>query len=167
MQIQSTDYTQTINSQYSSNSKQEKSVATTSSSSGDKISISQEAKEKAQKMNSEKVKENLTVTSDQEQDWIFDYFPPCMELDIKLGAPTSSIQMGRDQFYSEHKKEILDYQEIMFDAVRQAHEKFDSKKHADDANYSQSDIENDFRNILAENPRAKELMEILNVPKRL
>ena len=164
MQIQSTGYTQTVNAQYSSSAKQEKTVTTTSLSSGDKVSISPEAKEKAQKMNSEKTQEELGLEEYQIAPWAVGYEAPCNFIEVRIGG---KMDMQKEAFKTQHQQELLEYGDMKQKAYSAVCEKYNITKYSDFAEHSAADIENDFRSILAENPRAKELMEILNVPKRL
>ena len=164
MQIQSTGYTQAVNTQYSSSTRQKEAAQTVSSSSGDKVSISPEAKEKAQKMNSEKTQEELGLEEYQVPEWFVGYEAPCNFIEVRIGG---KMDMQKEAFWSQHQEELLEYGNIKQEAYSAICEKYNINKYSDFAEHSADDIENDFRNILAENPRAKELMEILNVPKRL
>ncbi|SMF16732.1 hypothetical protein [Desulfovibrio gilichinskyi] len=167
MQIQSTGYAQAVNTQYSSSAKQEKSVSTTSSSSGDKISISPEAKEKAQKMNSEKTQEEMgrdLIEACAIPDWAVGYLAPSMIINPTLDG---SITKSEEIFRTQHRSQTSEYSGMMFEAYTDLREKYNIEKSSDFAKYSATDMENDFRTLLAENPRSKELMEILDVPKKL
>ncbi|SMF16740.1 hypothetical protein [Desulfovibrio gilichinskyi] len=164
MQIQSTGYTQAVNTQYSSSARQKEAAQAVSSSSGDKVSISPEAKEKAQKMNSEKTQEELGLEEYQIAPWAVGYEAPCNFIEVKIGG---KMDMQKEAFRSQHQQELLEYGNIKQEAYKTVCKKYNITKYSDYKNQSISDIENDFRSILAENPRAKELMEILDVPKKL
>ena len=166
MLIQSTGYTQTVNAQYSSRATQEKIIATTSLSSGDKVSISSEAKEKSQRMNSEKTQEELgheVIEACAIPEWAVGYMAPSMIINPTLDG---SITKSEEIFRTQHQSQTSEYSDVMFDAYTDLREKYNIKKSSDFAKHSAADMENDFRTLLAQNPRAKELMEILNVPKQ-
>ena len=163
MQIQSTAYTQSVKNQYSA-SAHYTSASTTALRSGDKISISPEAEKMVQKMNSEKSGEDLPLEEYRIPEWYEGYGVPCCHVELKIGE---KMDMEKEEFAQRHRFEIAEYQQMTQEAYSAVCKKYNIEKYSDYEGHSMPDIEEDFRNLLAENPRANELMEILKVEKRL
>ncbi|WP_319760170.1 hypothetical protein [Maridesulfovibrio sp.] len=162
MYIQGATYSQAVTFKSNANSSCKENVQSTNTA-GDKVSISKEAKEMAQKMDASK-QTDLPLEEYRLPEWYAEYWPPCTKLDVKIGQKTD---MEKEMFIQRHNREIAEYSDMVQSAYREICDKYNISKYSDYAQYSHTKIENEFRQILSQNEGVENLMEELNVTKKL
>ncbi|WP_320007843.1 hypothetical protein [Maridesulfovibrio sp.] len=162
MYIQGSAYSQTVAYKNNANSSCKQNVESTNTA-GDKVSISEEAKRMAQKMGASE-QTDLPLEEYRLPEWYSEYHPPCTKLDPKIGQKTD---MEKEMFIQRHDRELSEYNAMLQSAYREICDKYNISKFSDYAQYSDTKIENEFRQILSQNAGVENLMEELNVSKKL